>query len=429
MLPSVGGGSSLRGFSSWRFRDSNSLLLQAEWRIMVNRFLDTAFFYDAGKVAAQHRRPRFRRPEERLRRSACGSTARSRRRCASSWPRATKGSSHRVLVVRGFLRVTLMSQHISAVTARRAAFLLLIAGALGLLRQRRLDARAALLSRRSDRARARIAGRVEGAAVRRSDQMYEMTYNLFVDCRLQADRRARAEHQHDRRGARLELVHQPHRHEAGHGRRDHARPDRRRAARPVEVGADPGEDLGRASWLHREGRQGRDLVPRVRSAGRSRRARPAPCDRDEDLLGARLQPGRVVPDDVRSEERRRSIRRRRSGVRPASGRRSRRTTSTRSSSASRANRTARTASSPAACCPGKILGGFHYAGTRPDDPNDLVPHEHRRELRALRVFGAWTNLTDLKAANTLDTLVTENGRTVVKHYLQDVGSTFGMCND
>jgi hypothetical protein len=78
--------------------------------------------------------------------------------------------------------------------------------------------------------------------------------------------------------------------------------------------------------------------------------------------------------------------------------------------------------------PGKILGGFRYAGTRPDDPNDLVPHEHRRELRALRVFGAWTNLTDLKAGNTLDTLVTENGRPIVKHYLQDVGSTFGMAN-
>jgi len=52
MTPSVGGGSSLRGFSSWRFRDRNSLLLQAEWRIMVNRYLDTAFFYDAGKVAS-----------------------------------------------------------------------------------------------------------------------------------------------------------------------------------------------------------------------------------------------------------------------------------------------------------------------------------------------------------------------------------------
>jgi hypothetical protein len=79
--------------------------------------------------------------------------------------------------------------------------------------------------------------------------------------------------------------------------------------------------------------------------------------------------------------------------------------------------------------PGKILGGYRFAGTRPDDPNDVVPHEHRRELRALRVFGAWTNLTDLKAGNTLDTLITDNGRGSVKHYLQDVGSTFGMCND
>lgn len=77
---------------------------------------------------------------------------------------------------------------------------------------------------------------------------------------------------------------------------------------------------------------------------------------------------------------------------------------------------------------GKVLGGFRYSGTRPDDPNDVVPHEHRRELRALRVFGAWTNLTDLKAGNTLDVLVTENGRSVVKHVLQDVGSTFGMAN-
>jgi hypothetical protein len=79
--------------------------------------------------------------------------------------------------------------------------------------------------------------------------------------------------------------------------------------------------------------------------------------------------------------------------------------------------------------PGKILGNFRYKGTRPDDPNDVVPHEHRRELRALKVFGAWTNLTDLKSANTLDSLITENGRSYVRHYLQDVGSTFGMCND
>jgi len=53
MLPSVGGGSSLRGYSSWRFRDENRILTQAEWRIMVNRYLDLAFFYDAGKVTAR----------------------------------------------------------------------------------------------------------------------------------------------------------------------------------------------------------------------------------------------------------------------------------------------------------------------------------------------------------------------------------------
>jgi hypothetical protein len=75
--------------------------------------------------------------------------------------------------------------------------------------------------------------------------------------------------------------------------------------------------------------------------------------------------------------------------------------------------------------PGRPLGGFRYYGTRPDDPNDIVPHEHRRELRALKVFGAWTNLTDMKAGNTLDALVTEDGRARVRHYLQDVGSTFG----
>ena len=53
LLPHLGGGSTLRGFDSWRFRDRDRLLLQAEWRIMANRYMDTAVFYDAGKVAAR----------------------------------------------------------------------------------------------------------------------------------------------------------------------------------------------------------------------------------------------------------------------------------------------------------------------------------------------------------------------------------------
>src|SRR6185295_3068267 len=52
-LPSIGGGNNLRGFASHRFSDRDSLMLQAEWRIMANRFFDSAAFYDAGKVAAR----------------------------------------------------------------------------------------------------------------------------------------------------------------------------------------------------------------------------------------------------------------------------------------------------------------------------------------------------------------------------------------
>jgi hypothetical protein len=77
---------------------------------------------------------------------------------------------------------------------------------------------------------------------------------------------------------------------------------------------------------------------------------------------------------------------------------------------------------------GKPIGPFLYYGTRPDDPNDVIPHEHRRELRALRVFAAWTNHVDSKSINSLDTLVTANGRTAVRHYLIDFGSTLGSAS-
>ena len=77
---------------------------------------------------------------------------------------------------------------------------------------------------------------------------------------------------------------------------------------------------------------------------------------------------------------------------------------------------------------GKPLGPFLYAGTRPDDPNDIVPHEHRRELRAVRVFAAWANHVDSKAINSLDTLVTQKGRAIVRHHLIDFGSTLGSAS-
>ncbi len=75
--------------------------------------------------------------------------------------------------------------------------------------------------------------------------------------------------------------------------------------------------------------------------------------------------------------------------------------------------------------PGKPLGPFLYKGTRRDDPNDIYPHQHRRELRGLRVFTAWLNHFDAKAHNSLDMFVSESGKSFVRHNLIDFGSTLG----
>lgn len=74
---------------------------------------------------------------------------------------------------------------------------------------------------------------------------------------------------------------------------------------------------------------------------------------------------------------------------------------------------------------GKPLGYFNYFGTRPDDPNDIHPHEHRRELRGNRVFAAWLNHDDSRGLNTLDMLEGPAGRQYIKHYMFDFGSILG----
>jgi len=75
--------------------------------------------------------------------------------------------------------------------------------------------------------------------------------------------------------------------------------------------------------------------------------------------------------------------------------------------------------------PGKPVGRVRFFGTRSDDPNDIVAHENRRELRGYGVFAAWLNHVDAKSINSLDTLVTENGRSHVRHNLIDFGSALG----
>ncbi len=81
---------------------------------------------------------------------------------------------------------------------------------------------------------------------------------------------------------------------------------------------------------------------------------------------------------------------------------------------------------------GKMLTGVkgytNFDGRQKTDPDDLIPHEDRRSLRALQVFGSWLNHYDLREGNTLNVVETENGKVLVKHYLINFGATLGSAS-
>jgi hypothetical protein len=82
--------------------------------------------------------------------------------------------------------------------------------------------------------------------------------------------------------------------------------------------------------------------------------------------------------------------------------------------------------------PGEPIGPFAYRGVRIDDPNDRIPHERRRSLRALWVLSAWLNNTDVRRQNTLDTFVLvdrERQLGYVRHHLIDFGDSLGSAGE
>jgi hypothetical protein len=81
--------------------------------------------------------------------------------------------------------------------------------------------------------------------------------------------------------------------------------------------------------------------------------------------------------------------------------------------------------------PGYSIGPFFYEGTRRDDPNDVIPHEDRRELRGVRVLNAWIDRFDARSGNTLDMWYSEKGQRpdgspgYVLHHQMDTSEALG----
>lgn len=80
---------------------------------------------------------------------------------------------------------------------------------------------------------------------------------------------------------------------------------------------------------------------------------------------------------------------------------------------------------------GEPIAPWTYQATWSDDPNDVVAHEHRRDLRGMFVLSAWLNHVDSRQENTLASWmrVGEGEGGYVRHYMIDFSDTLGITHE
>jgi hypothetical protein len=77
---------------------------------------------------------------------------------------------------------------------------------------------------------------------------------------------------------------------------------------------------------------------------------------------------------------------------------------------------------------GEPLGPWSYDELFPGDPNDVVPHTRRRDLRGLFVLFAWTGHIDARQENTLAVWRDVGERGHLRHFLIDFGDCLGILH-
>lgn len=75
---------------------------------------------------------------------------------------------------------------------------------------------------------------------------------------------------------------------------------------------------------------------------------------------------------------------------------------------------------------GEPIAPWTYTGTWSDDPNDVVPHQHRRDVRAMFILSAWLSHIDSRQENTMAAFMAYGDVGYVRHYMIDFSDTLGI---